>query len=243
MPLDTNSYVYFFQGACAESHISALFQFAGFEATKITPDSGIDLVVTNIARSRFANETPKSINVQVKSAIMKDEFAKFWIAEDELDFLSRGENRYTVFAYFYNLMKTLDLDDFRAYTNQMDESVDIESPELQLIYRKGGGTGKKHKNHILEFTKYSLALFWLNSKQIQRSRDDGLWEYSNEFKKWGLNVSTQDGFLSISNEKNDSFACPVSALEDVRYMMIPSQSQASFDEGKFSFLHAWDEQK
>jgi hypothetical protein len=237
MPLDTSSYVYFFQGACAESHIAALFQFAGFEVTKITPDSGIDLVATNIARSRFANETPKSINVQVKSTIMKDEFANFWIAEDELDFLSQGENRYTIFAYFYDLEKTLDLDDFRAYTNQMDESVDTESPELQSIDRKDGGASKKHKNHILEFTKYSLDLFWLNSKQIQRSRDEGLWEYSVEFQKWGLNVSTQDGFLSIYNKKNDSFACPVSALQEVRYMMISSQSQASFDEGKFSFLH------
>jgi len=168
---------------------------------------------------------------------MKDEFANFWIAEDELDFLSQGENSYTVFAYFYDLEKTLDLDDFRAYTNQMDESVDTESPELQSIDRKDGGASKKHKNHILEFTKYSLDLFWLNSKQIQRSRDEGLWEYSVEFKKWGLNVSTQDGFLSIYNKKNDSFACPVSALQEVRYMMISSQSQASFDEGKFSFLH------
>lgn len=237
MPLDTSSYVYFFQGACAESHIAALFEFAGFEVTKITPDSGIDLVVTNIARSRFANETPKSINIQVKSTIMKDEFANFWIAEDELDFLSQGENRYTVFAYFHDLKKTLDLDDFRAYTHQMDESVDTESAELQSIDRKDGRTSKKHKNHILEFTKYSLDLFWLNSKQIQRSRDEGLWEYSAEFQKWGLNISTQDGFLSIYNKKNDSFACPASALEEVRYMMISSQSQASFDEGKFSFLH------
>lgn len=45
---------------------------------------------------------------------MKDEFANFWIGEDELDFLSQGENRYTVFAYFHDLKKTLDLDDFRA---------------------------------------------------------------------------------------------------------------------------------
>lgn len=237
MPLDTSSYVYFFQGACAESHIAALFQFAGFEVTKITPDSGIDLVVTNIARSRFASEIPKSINVQVKSTIMKDEFASYWIAEDELDFLSQGENRHTVFAYFYDLEKTLDLDDFRAYTNKMDESADADSPEMQAIDRKDDGAEKKHKNHILEFTKYSLDLFWLNSKQIQRSRNEGLWEYSSTFQKWGLHISTQDGFLSIYNKKSDSFACPVSALQDVRYMMIPSQSQASFDEGKFSYLH------
>lgn len=237
MPLDTSSYVYFFQGACAESHIAALFQFADFEVTKITPDSGIDLVVTNIARSRFASETPKSINVQVKSTIMKDEFASFYIAEDELDFLSDGENRYTVFAYFYDLEKTLDLDDFRTYTNQMDESVNTGSSELQSTDRKDGGASKKHKNHILEFTKYSLDLFWLNSKQIQRSRDEGLWEYSFKFEKWGLHISTQDGFLSIHNMKNDSFSCPVSALQEVRYMMISSQSQAIFDEGKFSYLH------
>lgn len=83
----------------------------------------------------------------------------------------------------------------------MDESVDTESPELQSIDRKDGGTSKKHKNHILEFANYSLDLFWLNSKQIQRSRDEGLWEHSVKLQKWSPNISTQDGFLSIYNKK------------------------------------------
>jgi hypothetical protein len=236
MPIDTSSYVNFFQGAFVESHIAALFQFAGFEVTKITPDSGIDLVVTNIARSRFAGEIPKSINVQVKSAVMKDESANFWIEEDELNFLSEGEHRFTVFAYFYDLKKTLDLDDFRSYTSQIDELADTYLPDPQLIHPVNGLTAKKHKKNISDFNKYSLDLFWLNSKQMQCSREEGLWEYSATFQKWRLCVSTEDGFLSIFNKETDSFSCPVSALQEVRYMMIPCQSQASFDEGKFSYL-------
>ena len=232
MTIEATNYIQFFQGSCAESHIASLFQFAGFEVNKVTPDSGIDLIVSNIARSKFAREDAKSFFVQVKSCMMTKEKANFWLAEDELDFLCEGGNRFTAFAIFHRLQNELDSDDFDIYTDQIDKIIERDAQNfLEQIEKEKNIIKKNVKQSILDFTRYSLTIFWLNSKQMQRSRLDGFWKYHEAFKKWYLPVSTENGLLFV-----DTFTL-IPALQDVRYMMIPSLSQENFDQGKFSHIH------
>lgn len=229
MPLKTENYVHFFQGACAESHIAALFQFAGYEVNKVSPDAGIDLIVTNIARSKFANEDTKSIFIQVKSTMATGNNARFWLSSEEMDFLCSGVERYTVFAIFHDLEATLDTDHFDIYADQVQKMIDLDSENF--LKERKALAGIPEKQSILDFSKYSLTLFWLNSRQMERAKSEGLWAYKSPFSKWLLQATLAGGVINLGH----SMLLP--ALHEVRYMMLPCLSRERFIEGKFSFDH------
>lgn len=101
VPITNENFDYFFQGACAENYVASLFYFAGYEASKITPDAGIDYVVTNVARTQFLGEESVSAEVQVKSTLLDDTGASFCLSANELEFLCNGASRFTVFVLFH----------------------------------------------------------------------------------------------------------------------------------------------
>ena len=231
MPIKTDNYVQFFQGACAESHISALFQFAGYEVNKVAPDAGIDLIVTNIARNKFRNEAQKSIYIQVKSTMTAEKNAKFWLTSEELDFLCSGVERYTVFAIFHDLEDKLDTDHFDIYADHIQRMIDLDGERYMEEKNRALHAGNRRRPSILDFTNYSLTMFWLNSKQMEFAKKEGMWSYESTLAKWCLQTHLDDGGLYIG----DSLLLP--ALQDVRYMMVACLSHNQFIQGKFSFDH------
>lgn len=90
MPIDSANWESFYQGAFAEHHISGLFYFYGFEAQKVSPDVGIDLIVTNLARVRFTGDAPLHAEVQVKSMLLDGTGAQVSISAQELEELCTG---------------------------------------------------------------------------------------------------------------------------------------------------------
>lgn len=231
MPIKTDNYVQFFQGACAESHIAALFQFAGYEVNKVTPDAGIDLIVTNIARCKFRNEAPKSICIQVKSTMTSEKRARFWLSSEEMDFLCSGVDRYTVFAIFHDLKENLDTDHFDIYADQVQRMIDLDAERFMKDKNRALHGGNHRRPSILDFTNYSLTLFWLNSNQMELAKKEGIWVHDSTLEKWRLQTTLNDGGLYIG----DSMLLP--ALQEVRYMMVPCLSHDNFIRGKFSFDH------
>src|SRR3569623_3767698 len=108
----------FFQGAFAEHHVCSLIYFYGYEVQKISPDVGIDWVITNLARARFNNEDRLNVEVQVKSALFdKNEGAFVGISVDEINFLCEGEHRYSVFVLLSNLRGRSDPESFERGTD------------------------------------------------------------------------------------------------------------------------------
>lgn len=89
MPLTAEAYENFYLGTCAELHVASLFYFAGYEASKVAPDSGVDYLVTNVARRKFKGEKQKIVEVQVKSTVLDQTGASFYMTGDELEFLSQ----------------------------------------------------------------------------------------------------------------------------------------------------------
>lgn len=232
MPITQKNCELFYQGSCAELHVASLFYFAGYEAQKINPDIGVDLTITNLARERFNNDPPRVAQVQVKSALMDSTGASVAILEEELDFLCNSDDRYCVFVLFHDLSNKLDNDSFNLYVELVDKFIDLDvaSYEEQRAAKSGRGLRASGELSIHNFSGYKATVFWLNSKQMKRAKDEGLWVRGES--DYRISIEVREGAIFLGNTPL------VPELSEVRYIMRAAKSQADFRAGKFSIDHA-----
>lgn len=233
MPIKNNNFENFYQGGCAEMHISSLFYFAGYEASKISPDSGIDMVVTNIARSKFKNEMRRISEIQVKSTLLDDSGAVYSLDGSELNFLCSGEDRFTVFVLLHGFSGGIDPSSFDIYADSVDKMIDLDIARYEegLMEKEGRQRRKDGIASIFDFSQAKLATFWLNSAQMERAREEGYWKKSRDEDRYFLKVNLSNNAVQI----DDTFLIP--ELTDVRYIMRDCRSAGEIKNGKFSYDH------
>lgn len=232
MPITQDNCERFYQGHCAELHVASLFYFAGYEAQKSSPDIGVDLIVTNLARERFNNESQRAAQVQVKSALMDSKGASVAIPEDELDFLCNSDDRYCVFVLFHELWKRPDNDSFNFYVDQVDKNIDLDVANFdeQQVAKSGRALLASGNLSIHDFSGYRATVFWLNSKQMNRAKAEGLWVKREADYK--ISIQVREGAIYLGDTRL------VPELSEVRYIMRAAKSDVEFRAGKFSLDHA-----
>lgn len=232
MPITRDNWEYFFQGAFAEYHVCSLFYFYGYEAQKVSPDVGIDWIVTNVARARFNNEAPLNVEVQVKSALFDQTGAFVKIHPDEIDFLCEGEHRYCVFVLLSNLRGSLDPGSYER-GDDPDASIAIERDMIRDSERRASLEGRALKSKgimsIYDFSEADVTIFWLHSSQMKRLRDEGLL------------VETPDGWRGLQIKANDfGFSVAgmtlISELYNLTYIVRPCMAGSRIRQGHMSML-------
>lgn len=233
MPIESNDYQNFYQGTCAEYHVASLFYFAGYEASRISPDLGIDFVITNVARAKFSNDIARQAEVQVKSTILDETGAAFCIKEDELEFLCKGENRHTVFVLFHGFSSKVDHSSFDIYADQIGRLIDIDIAGYtdELMAREGRSRKSNNLASIFDFNRAKLTVFWLNSRQMLRARSEGHWSQRPGDDRCFLQVNYEEGLLGIG----DDYLVP--ELLDIRNIMRECKANARIRAGDFSYQH------
>lgn len=232
--MTSEQYEYFYQGSCAELYVSSLFYFAGYEASKVIPDAGIDLVVSNITRSRFvSNEQPRRCEIQVKSTLLDEKGASFAINEEELMFLCQQPDRYTVFVLFYGLTGGDDPGSFDFYADFVDKAIDRDIAQYKeaLMEERGRKLRNQGLASFFDFGQAKLKAFWLNSAQMKRCLDEGVWRREANSDRYRLQVDLDDGAIKLK----DIYLIP--ELTDVRYIMRDCKAAQKIRDGMFSYCH------
>lgn len=215
MPIDHENCESFYQGAFAEHHICSLFFFYGYEAQKISPDVGIDLMVTNLARVRFHGEAPLHAEVQVKSVLLDENGAYASIFAEELEYLSTGDHRYCVFVVLHGLRGGVDPESFERGDDH-DASNAVDRDVLRHMEQRAASEGRACRRQgvlsIHDFNHVDLKAFWLHSSQMRRMRDSGMWQ------------RRQDGSFSLKIDLEGSSVVVagirlIPELNDVHYIV------------------------
>jgi hypothetical protein len=232
MPITRDNWENFFQGAFAEYHVCSLFYFYGYEVQKVSPDVGIDWMVSNVARARFNNENPLNIEIQVKSALVDQTGAFVKMHSDEIDFLCEGEHRYCVFVLLSNLRGSDDPASFER-GDDPDASMAVERDMMRdwesRASLEGRALRRKGSLSIYAFSEADVTIFWLHSSQMKRLRDDGLLETLPHGWR-GLQIKADDPKFTIAG------MTLIPELYDLTYIVRPCMAGSRIRQGHMSML-------
>lgn len=232
MPITRDNWEMFFQGAFAEHHVCSLLYLYGYEVQKVSPDLGIDWMVTNVARARFNNEDSLNVEVQVKSALLDQTGAFVSMHADEIDFLCIGAHRYCVFALLSNLRGSSDPCSFeRGDDPDASRLVDRDIMRHWESQAALEGRALRRQGHmsIYDFSEADVTLFWLHSSHIKRLRDERLLtEMSDGWR--GLQIKVEDLMVSVAG------VTLIPELRDLIYIVRPCRAERRIREGQMSML-------
>lgn len=237
MPLAPENYENFFLGTAAEFRIASEVYFHGFEASKCTPDFGVDLVVTNAARVRFKGEEPSSHHLQIKSTFVINNAATFYLSTQELKYLRSRSEVTTVFCcvtpQIVGHPQSFDRGDFEPWRPALEAELD------QQIYDRHFAELRKQHGCLsaLDFKGFGFEYFWLNVKQLNRSFDEKCWEIlsfpDGEVAKLGVRI--EDGAIELGSPE-DSLRL-VRETSSLYYCLKPNASTERLDAGAFAYGH------
>lgn len=230
MPITNENWESFFQGGFAEHHVCSLFYFYGYEAQKVSPDLGIDWMITNVARARFKNEDRLNVEIQVKSALLDRSGAFVAMDADEVEFLSQGEHRYCVFVLLSSLCGRCDPESYER-GDDPDASGAIDRDLMMhwesLASSDGRTLRREGRLSIYDFNEADVNLFWLHSSQVKRLRDDGrLKNMSNG--KLGFEIVLEESMVSVGGV----FLIP--ELHDLTYIVRSCKAGSRIRRGDMS---------
>lgn len=229
MPINYKNCESFYQGSFAEHHISSLFFFYGYEAQKVSPDVGIDLIVTNLARVRFQEEAPLHAEVQVKSVLLDANGAYAYMSSEELEYLSTGEHRYCVFVILYGLRGGVDPRSFVCGDPDASKAVDqdIMSYMEDRAAKNGRTLRREGALSIQDFNHVELQSFWLHSSQMQRLRNEGMWQKKLD-DSFGLKINLEGSSVVVAGIHL------IPELTEVRYIVEPCHADYKIRNGALS---------
>ena len=235
MPLTDEFFENFYRGNAAEQIVSSQVFIHGFEAHKFNPDFGVDLLVTNKARQKFLSETPKEINIQVKSSLVVKNRASIKIKKEELEHLLEHDNPVLVSVLFEpefigNPSQREYLDSYAQTIHDMDEWLDKSWAEQQ--YHSQFDTLKSHdkeqylKNrraaNNLELDGYKSSLFWLNKNQLKTALEAGILQdgKGNGKDNYYLNFNKEESeYWQFISDKNDVYF-PLIEITYLSYLLL-----------------------
>lgn len=100
MPITKDNYKNFYYGTGSEYFFISKFYMMGYEANKLNPDIGYDLLVTNKAKEIYEDQVKISFCVQVKSSIMVKEKTSFWIEMENFISLIKDPAAILLLAFY-----------------------------------------------------------------------------------------------------------------------------------------------
>ena len=231
MPLDKNSYYNFYLGNCAEHYLMSELFFHGYEANKMSPDIGIDILVTNKARQYFQKEKAKLIYLQVKSTFLVNNKAVFFIKENELEFLLSDPSINTVFCFFIPKIEA----DPKSLKQDLSDTPWFEELEAswmcQMYAENFRDLRRNGELEVLEFKSFGFKYFWLNNAQLRKGKEEGIFvsAFNNLVK---LTVQVANSVIEIDPV---GAICP--EISNIFYLLNGCYSQDRFNEGCFAYCH------
>ena len=237
MPLHNLNYENFFLGNATELWIASHIYLNGFEANKISPDFGIDLMVTNAARSKFKDEELTTRFLQIKSAFFIKDQAKIYLDSEEFEFLTSRNDLSTVFCLLNPLIEghpqSFNRGDFEPWRESLEAQLD------QMTYDDHFNTKKKSDGCLsaLDFKGFFMEYFWMNSSQLKKSADEFFWSDviidSKPLKV--LTIKKMDQDLQLVKSTGESNL--VREVRNIYYWLNHNESSAKLTDGAFLFDH------
>ncbi|MEN7432398.1 hypothetical protein VA599_16770 [Chromobacterium sp. TRC.1.1.SA] len=229
MPINSHNCESFYQGSFAEHHICSLFYLYGYEAQKVSPDVGIDFMVTNLARVRFRGEAPLHAEVQVKSVLLDANGAYACLSLEELEYLSTGEDRYCVFVILYGLKGGADPRSFEREDADANKAVDRDI--VNYLEDQAAENGRSLRREgvlsIHDFNHVEVQSFWLHSSQMKKLRSEGMWK-QNTYGSFGLQISLENELVFVEDIQL------IPELKEVRYIVEPCCASNKIRSGALS---------
>ena len=232
MPIQQHNCESFYQGTFAEHHVRSLFYFNGYEAQKVSPDIGIDLMVTNLARARFRGEAPVSVEIQVKSVLLDAQGGAVCLNPDELEFLSVGAERYCVVVVLHGLAGSTDPGSYER-GDDPDASNAVDRDLLSRHVSEAAHDGRRMRRDgamsIHDFNSVKTEIFWLHSSQISKMKREGLWRTWDG--KFFLDIRLTEFGLTAGGSDL------IAELRDVGYIVGYCRAAARLRQGDYSMRH------
>lgn len=231
MPIIKDQFDTFFRGCAAEMHVASLFYLAGYEATRIAPDSGVDLIITNTARSKLLGEPFVAKRVQVKSAIVDAGGATLKLKKDELEFLITETDCFTVIVLLHELRLERHIDSFNQSPDVVADQIGKYADDYWEgeISERGRQIGAKKKLPP-SFEGASFKTFWLNGAHLKRTWDGDYWDKDD--KSNSLQIKLDRGNVLLKNLQI------IPELYQIRHVMA-TESHFGLGSGKIHHEDIW----
>lgn len=237
MPLDELNYENFFLGNAAEYWVASQLYFHGFEAGKYSPDFGIDLVVTNAARSKFKGEELWTRFLQIKSSFLVQGAARIYVDPGELDYLASESGISSVYCFFTPRIEgepqSFDRGDFEPWRASLEAEMDQNFYDTHFHARKQ----EIGCLSSFDFKGFDLDYFWMNNRQLNRSIEEGFW--SDEWVK-GKHLKmlraekVEDEILLVNHVGKYPV---IRETRNIYYLYKRSKSSDKVEQGAFNFDH------
>jgi len=236
MPLSNQTFESFYMGNAAENKIMSELFFLGYEAFKLNPDIGLDILVTNKAFSQFHKIPQIQHYLQVKSTFLINDTATFSLTQDDLDFLSNELDVTTVFCYIQPIIEatadSYSRGDHEPWRNALDAEAEC------IIYGSESFKELKKTNCLssLDFKGFQTGYIWLNSAQLLRAQEE------NIFSPWVSNKSVKMQSMTIKLDKIDNCItindyCVIPEIKNIYYLLKESNTKKRLIDGDFLFEH------
>ena len=237
MPITKQNYKNFYLGTGAEFHLMSAAFLLGYEAHKITPDVGLDILVTNKARQKFESADPINLFLQVKSTFLINGEAIFFIEKDDLDMLANDQSAVIVFCYFSPIIKA----DPKSFSNGFSDTEWFEREEaswMQQLYDQEFRLIRKDGNSSsIEFKGLPIDYFWLNNQQLKRAINEGIFFACQKNTNLQTLIFTRGENGSCLRDKDGIEQNICSEIENIFYLLNGCHSDFKIKNGDFLLAH------
>lgn len=238
MPLTAQNYENFFLGAAAEYRIASEIYFHGFEATKYTPDFGIDLGVTNAAQMHLKGASARSHALQIKAAFVLNGSARFYMRGEDMTHVIGRDDMSCVFCcvtpHIQAHPQSFHRGDFEPWRSSLDAEMDQRAFDQDFAaLRKQHGCLS-----AIDFKGFDFEYFWFNARQLKRSVDDGYWApaaWAGEDVQH-LQVVLDGDAIEIASPRGDRLRL-VPEVRNLYFLLKDNASSFKLAAGAFALDH------
>lgn len=246
MPIEKINYRQFYFGTGAEYFIINKFYMMGYEAHKLNPDIGYDMLITNKAKSKFFDAEYKEIYIQVKSAICFNERASFWIDKVEFDHYLTDTNCIVVFLFYIPQFYP---DPRSFYYDRSGDSweMQLEADGRENFIERYHTMTPERKEDILQFCEFNCHYFWLNNNHLSYLINNSLVsdDVSKDGKKYkviNINYNKESSAIYLvpkadyqCKRKNTAYLL-VPEVRNVYYLMNDCWCKEDVNNGKLFYI-------
>lgn len=242
MPISKDNYKNFYYGTGSEYYFISKFYMLGYEAYKLNPDIGYDLLVTNKAKELHEGQEKVDFCVQVKSSIMVKENTSFWIEMENFVTLINDPTAVLLLAYYEPVFKVDPKSfDYFYMLSDFPWSDDIDKEIMQQNIMDYHSMTIEERNRIFRFNDFNYEYLWINSKQINRLNDEAYFydisRNGKDYKALNINRDRETNNLSIINPKNKCNYGVVPEIRNLYYLVNDCRSKAELIKGKCLWEH------
>lgn len=237
MPLTSQNYENFFLGTAAEYRIASEVYFHGLEANKFTPDFGVDLIVTNAAQVHLKGASPFTHHLQVKATFVVQSCATFYLGDDELRMLLAQPDLSCVFCCVIPCIEahpqSFERGDFEPWRPALDAELDQRAYDAHFnALRQQHGCLS-----AIDFKGSDFCYFWLNTRQLQRSVDEGCWAAAPSIAvAMRMRATLKDDTMRLASTQGECVQL-VREVQNLYYLLKLNASSAKLAAGAFALEH------